>query len=303
MNIKSPFTIKTNEKTKLIIIDKSALDFHIREYLHEEFYSKYRFMRELKCLGKSRHSFTNMLPIVARSKLKRVQKNTLILRQGDATKNIYFIKQGQCSVLRNIRFIKPSFLEQLTTLKHDPESLYLDPDLLQIDRENQDDKLLEISKLGVGKFFGDHEILMDKFGADKKANLALMDQTNSNAGSKTSGVLATPSFLAEPYSVVSASSCEIIYLSREAFCECLTGTPQPFMHMSGFGSSAGGEEDKATQVETDDLHHFIKSQQYYPDDVNLKKKYFEENNWQGFKKNLGGIYDNMRTTPQAPAPL
>lgn len=194
-------------------------------------------------------------------------------------------------------------MEQITSLKHDPESLYVDPDVLHVERENQDEKLLEISKLGVGKFFGDHEILLDKPGADKKANLALMENSQSNAGSKASGVVANVNFLAEPHSVVSASSCEIIYLSREAFCECLSGTPQQFMHMSGFGSSIGGEEEKAAQVETDDLHHFIKSQQYYPDDVNLKKKYFEENNWQGFKKSLGGVYDNMRTTPQAPAPL
>ena len=228
----------------------------------------------------------------------------MILRQGDATKNIYFIKQGQCAILRELRFIKPSFLEQLTSLKHDPESLYLDPDFLQIERENQDHKLLEISKLGVGKFFGDHEIMMDKPGADKKANLAVMETSQSHAGSKTSGVLATQNYLAEPYSVVSASSCEIIYLSREAFCECLTGAPQQFaLNSAGFGSSIGGEVDQAAQVETDDLHHFIKSQQYYPDDVNLKKKYFEENNWQGFKKNLGGIYDNMRTTPQAATPF
>ena len=150
-------------------------------------------------------------------------------------------------------------MEQITSLKHDPESLYLDPDLLQIDRENQDSKLLEISKLGVGKFFGDHEILMDKYGADKKANMALMENSASNAGSKASGVVANQNYLSEPHSIVSASSCEIIYLSREAFCECLTGTPQQLnMLNSGFGSSVGGEEDK-TQVETDDLQYFIKS--------------------------------------------
>lgn len=79
----------------------------------------------------------------------------------------------------------------------------------------------------------------------------------------------------EPYSVVSASSCEIIYLSRESFCELLSGGP----------------------VDNDDLQNFIKTQQYFPDDVVIKTKYFEENNWQGFKKDLGKAYINLRTTP------
>jgi hypothetical protein len=49
-------------------------------------------MKELKCLGETRLSFTRMLPIVARSKLKRVSKDTLMIKQGEAMKNIYFIK-------------------------------------------------------------------------------------------------------------------------------------------------------------------------------------------------------------------
>ena len=82
---------------------------------------------------------------------------------------------------------------------------------------------------------------------------------------------------------MSASSCEIIYLSREAFCECLSGGGKP--------------------IEDDDLTNFIKCQQYYPDDFTIKKKYFEENNWQGFKKELGDHFQNMRTTPLPKKPL
>jgi hypothetical protein len=35
----------------------------------------------------------------------------------------------------------------------------------------------------------------------------------------------------------------------------------------------------------------------------LKQKYFEENDWLGFKKEIGKQYDNMRTTPQKPQPF
>ena len=68
-NIGAPFTVKTNEKTRLILIEKKAIELYCREYLLEEFNSKYRFMKELKCLGDTRHSFINMLPIIMRSKL------------------------------------------------------------------------------------------------------------------------------------------------------------------------------------------------------------------------------------------
>ena len=64
----------------------------IGDYLLEEYMSKYRFLKELKCLGELRHSFTRMMPIIARSKLIRVPKTQLIIRQGEEMKNIYFIK-------------------------------------------------------------------------------------------------------------------------------------------------------------------------------------------------------------------
>jgi hypothetical protein len=78
----------------LIVFDKKAIDLYCKDFLLEEFNAKYRFMKELKCLGETRLSFTRMLPIVARSKLKRVSKETLMIKQGEVMKNIYFIKQG-----------------------------------------------------------------------------------------------------------------------------------------------------------------------------------------------------------------
>jgi hypothetical protein len=109
-SVKSPFTIKTNEKTRLILVEKKAIELYCKDYLLEEFYSKYRFMKELKCLGETRHSFFKMLPIITISKLKRIAKNTLLLKQGENTGKIYFIKQGTVTVLRSLRFIKSSFV-------------------------------------------------------------------------------------------------------------------------------------------------------------------------------------------------
>jgi CRP-like cAMP-binding protein len=122
--IPPPFTIKTNEKTRLILIESKAVELYCKDHILEEFNSKYRFMKELKCLGDTRHSFIRMLPIIMRSKLKRVAKNTLIVRQGEPTGKIYFIKQGSCSVLRQLKFIKPSFARTIPSLALDNEALY-----------------------------------------------------------------------------------------------------------------------------------------------------------------------------------
>ena len=121
-NIRAPFTIKTNEKTRLILIEKKAIQLYCKDHLKEEFNSKYRFMKELKCLGDTRHSFLRMLPIIMRAKLKSVAKNTLLIRQGEPTGKIYFIKQGTCSVLRQLKFIKQSFVQSIPSLANDIEA-------------------------------------------------------------------------------------------------------------------------------------------------------------------------------------
>ena len=69
--------------------------------------------------------------------------------------------------------------------------------------------MLEIAQLGKNKFFGDSDILSDRPGGDKKVG----EEAGDNGK--------------EPYSVVTASSCEIIYISREAFCEFLSSGGKP----------------------------------------------------------------------------
>jgi hypothetical protein len=59
--------------------------------------------------------------------------------------------------------------------------------------------LLEISKLGVNKVFGDYDILNDKPGSDKRAK----SEEDPAVGIGK-----------EPYSVVTDTNAEIIYMSR-----------------------------------------------------------------------------------------
>jgi hypothetical protein len=64
-------------------------------------------------------------------------------------------------------------------------------------------------------------------------------------------------------------------VNRETFCECLSGGGKPF--------------------DRDDLVHFFNSQQYYPNDKTLKQKYFEESNWQDFKKDMSKFYQKLNS--------
>lgn len=116
--------------------------------------------------------------------------------------------------------------------------------------------MIEIAKLGVGKFFGDQDILQDMPGSEVKKGVVDEKAEGGGGGKADLGLIGTVAST-EPYSVVTASSCEIIFLSRESLCEILSGGP----------------------VDDDDLHNFLKTQQYFPEDIDIKKKYFEENNW------------------------
>ena len=163
----------------------------------------------------------------------------------------------------------------------DTKALYLDPEELCVHPENQDKKLLEISMLSVGKVFGDDNILtvhpqLDKALSNNKELKKSLKVTKTYAknGKNPFEGLLTPK---EPHSVITCSSTEVVYLSRKSFAECLTG---------------GGKTDGK-----DDLTHFVNCQQYYPDDENLRRMYYEETNWQDFKGQCGKIYKNMRQTP------
>lgn len=161
----------------------------------------------------------------------------------------------------------------------------MDPEEICVHPENQEKKLLEIAVLGVGKSFGDHEIMdlqQQPISAEKS-----MNKTSASAFKKSKTVIQdgqeiviTPK---EPHSVVSMTSCELFFMSRMALAECLSGGGKP--------------------IDKDDLCQYVNCQQYYPDDKNLRRLYYEETNWQGFKGVCGQVYQNMRQTPQIRPPF
>lgn len=78
--IGSPFTIKSKEKAKILLINKEAFKKYCLDFIMYYFSIKYRFFKDLKVLGDVRHNFMRLIPILLCSKLKKAAKNTLIVR-------------------------------------------------------------------------------------------------------------------------------------------------------------------------------------------------------------------------------
>ena len=111
----APFTIKTNEKTRLLVIEKEAVDKYCAKILRGQFDVKYDFLQQLRQLGKTRDSFDRMLPLVSIAKHRTVPKQSIIVSQGEAKEHIFFVKQGQVKLLKELEFIRPDFAAQLDT--------------------------------------------------------------------------------------------------------------------------------------------------------------------------------------------
>ena len=68
----APYTIKTNEKTRLLVIEKEGVDKYVGPFLKQDFEMKYNFLRALDYFGDTRLNLVRMLPFIARSKMKRI---------------------------------------------------------------------------------------------------------------------------------------------------------------------------------------------------------------------------------------
>ena len=78
--IGNPFTVKSKEKAKILLINKNSFQKYILDFMMYNFSIKYRFFKDLKVLGDVRNNFMRLMPILLCSKLKKTAKNTLIVR-------------------------------------------------------------------------------------------------------------------------------------------------------------------------------------------------------------------------------
>ena len=66
------FTAKSNEKTKLLFIDKEGFDIYIKDYLMEKHRKILNFYQSLIFLKKTKETFRGILKLVLLSECKQV---------------------------------------------------------------------------------------------------------------------------------------------------------------------------------------------------------------------------------------
>ena len=76
----APYTIKTNEKTRLLVIEKEGIDKYVGDFLRAEFELKYTYLKQLLYFGDTRLNLIRMMPFVARTKIMRIQNHSVILK-------------------------------------------------------------------------------------------------------------------------------------------------------------------------------------------------------------------------------
>lgn len=80
---------------------------------------------------------------------KELPTNTIIIRQNDRSKSVYFIKSGKVNLLRKIDFTKSPEEEYDINAPKDQD----------YSEKVVESKLLEINELGAGDWFGDDSLL------------------------------------------------------------------------------------------------------------------------------------------------
>lgn len=199
-----------------------------------------------------------MLSLVSMTNSKKLMANTLIVRQNDPCKFVYFVSVGQFIVLRNVDYItghkgQLAALVQTNTGRpaKEVEVRELEERLPFEDPHkfggavSYETKLMQLSILSNGKSFGDTNILND-WVTDLRTNEVFKSAQH------------------EPFSVITKQPGEVYYIERHVFLECI------------------GQED---------AEEFLRSRSFIPKDPELRKQFYSQVSWNKFKK------DNIHYSP------
>jgi CRP-like cAMP-binding protein len=208
-------TIMAVEPSDLIVLDKDMYDKVIKSLQMDQIANITEFFEFFPLFHDLDRKY--LLKIATKVIYKTLPTNTIIIRQGDYSKSIYFIKTGKVKLLKKIDF-KTEGLE-------DMEKCIQDPSEEDIEKEEVETKLLEIDELGIGDCFGDYSLI-------KKEPIQ--------------------------YSVVTYIPTEIFILDQHDF------------------------NDLDDRIKNE----FIEFQKEYPNDVEIRRAYYEMKKWEKFKEDL-----------------
>ena len=71
------FTCKTNEKTKLLFIDKKGFDLYIKDFLLTKHQKVHQFYQNLTFLKETRQTFRGLLRLVLMTEMKKILAKTV----------------------------------------------------------------------------------------------------------------------------------------------------------------------------------------------------------------------------------
>ena len=82
------------------------------------------------------------------------------MSQGEAKQNIFFVKQGQVKLLKELQFMSPEFASKIDLSNR--QVLYEDPVEIGVNPENREAKLLEVMIVPPNRSFGCNSIEDDR---------------------------------------------------------------------------------------------------------------------------------------------
>lgn len=142
-------TIIAVEPSDLIVLDKIMYDKVIKGLQMDQIDNITEFFEFFPLFHDLDRKY--LLKIATKVIYKTLPTNTIIIRQGDYSKSIYFIKTGKVKLLKKIDF-KTEGLEDMQNCIKDPDEHDYEEGLVE-------SKLLEIDELGIGDCFGDYSLI------------------------------------------------------------------------------------------------------------------------------------------------
>jgi CRP-like cAMP-binding protein len=135
--------------TEVIVLDKPTYDKVIKNVQTSQIAMVTEFLSHIpafQCLKRDK-----LEKVAAKFQLKRYPTNTLMLRQDDLAKSVYYVLAGRVKVLRKVDFRVPLLPQQHTQI----DWLSADPTPQEYAKGLVESKLLELDEMHNGDFFGD----------------------------------------------------------------------------------------------------------------------------------------------------
>lgn len=96
-------TVKTQEKTLVIVISREAFDKYMKAPILSKLTGIIEYFKSISFLDSLENN--KLLILASKTKTVVVQSSTLVVRQGSKSKYLYFIRKGRAKVLKNIEVV------------------------------------------------------------------------------------------------------------------------------------------------------------------------------------------------------